>query len=318
MSRLFRIEATPVLVVSTVGIVLWVNAGTLSPPAGPVAATMKTLQQVEPRIPIGQQDVPYTITTGSSYYLSENIAGVGGATMIQINASDVTLDLMGFTIDGNAGVGTASRGISISTAMKNITIRNGVIRDCSLSGLEGGLFLNEEDIVIEDIRSIGNGGAGIHLSKRGVVRRCVAQGNGFSGIDALRAHITDCVAFGNAGDGISGGGLIMHCHAYQNGEDGIEVLDSAVVRDNVCDENGQGAGGGAGIHAVNQNNRIEGNTVSNNDRGIDVDVGGNLVIRNTAGQNTVEYDIVAGNSVGPIVTSATIAGSNNPHANYEI
>ena len=51
--------------------------------------------------------------------------------------------------------------------------------------------------------------------------------------------------------------------------------------------------------------------------GILLDTQNNLVIRNSAQGNTTNYiDNTGGNSIGPIVTSATIASSSNPHANY--
>lgn len=42
--------------------------GALAPPAGPPCSQMKTLAQVEPRIPIAT--VPFTIDQPGSYYLT--------------------------------------------------------------------------------------------------------------------------------------------------------------------------------------------------------------------------------------------------------
>ena len=47
---------------------LW--AGNLNPSAPPTTGTMKTLDEVEPRIPISS--VPYIISESGSYYLSIN------------------------------------------------------------------------------------------------------------------------------------------------------------------------------------------------------------------------------------------------------
>ena len=65
---------------------------------------MKTLQQVEPRTPVdatntpGDGDSSFKITQSGSYYLTGNITGVTGKHGIQIEASNVTLDLGGFRI----------------------------------------------------------------------------------------------------------------------------------------------------------------------------------------------------------------------------
>ena len=62
-------------------------------------------------------------------------------------------------------------------------------------------------------------------------------------------------------------------------------------------------------------NRIEGNNVIDSDRGIDVDVTGNIIIKNTARGNTTNY-IVAGNTVGPILGISDPIVSTNPWANF--
>src|SRR5437868_8408613 len=84
--------------------------GSLTPPAAPMP-TMKTLQQVEPRTPIST--LPFTISASGSYYLTTNLTGVAGSDGITISASDVTLDLKGFTMTGAGGGGTDA-GISLT------------------------------------------------------------------------------------------------------------------------------------------------------------------------------------------------------------
>jgi len=94
------------------------------------------------------------------------------------------------------------------------------------------------------------------------------------------------------------------------------VTSGCVVLANTCSFNGNG-GDGAGIHATGSDNRIEGNNCTGADRGIDVDVAGNIIIKNTCSGNTINWTIVANNVVGPILdrtapASAAISGNSAP------
>ncbi|HTR40939.1 MAG TPA: hypothetical protein VMH87_04935 [Pseudomonadales bacterium] len=97
--------------------------GTLTPPGAP-GPTMKTLSQLEPRVPISS--APYIITQPGSYYLTTNVT-VNGANGITITTNGVTLDLGGFTISSTA-TGGGGYGIYINTDLRNITIANGFIQ----------------------------------------------------------------------------------------------------------------------------------------------------------------------------------------------
>ena len=68
-----------------------VTAGPLSPPAGAVAPTHKTLTEVEPRTPINSTTTPgdanstFKITQPGSYYLVGNLVGSSGRHGIEID-----------------------------------------------------------------------------------------------------------------------------------------------------------------------------------------------------------------------------------------
>ena len=107
-------------------------AGPLTPPAGPVTSSMKTLTEVEPRIAINQTNTPgdvanqFKISQPGSYYLTADMTSTPGLNpCIVINTSDVTLDFNGFSIRTAATAG-------ITIAGDHVTVRNGRI------GLSGG------------------------------------------------------------------------------------------------------------------------------------------------------------------------------------
>jgi len=113
---------------------------------------------------------------------------------------------------------------------------------------------------------------------------------------------------------VGSGSTIQNCTARLNQGDGIYIISETVVRENTCSTNGNG-GDGAGIHITGQENRIEANSVTNNDRGIEANAIRNFIARNTARLNTLNYVIVAGNRIAqivvPAVNAADINGANS-------
>jgi len=341
--------AKPVLVAATLATILWVSAGSLTPPAGPIASTMKDLATVEPRIPISATTTPgdattlFRITQPGSYYLTGNITGVSGKSGIEIAASGVTLDLMGFDLLGVAG---SLDGIRVTVAVTDIAVVDGSVRNWSADGVD---LSGANNSRLGDLRVSANAGDGINAGTNGVVTKCAAYSNGGSGIRNLFGSITDCSARNNSGPGIysadsctitncsatsntfagiaaAGGSTITNCKAKSNGGNGIQggfsstiincvteqnenngifAISDCTIRGNTCYSNRLSAGGGngAGIHATGLANRIEGNNCTNNARGIALDATGNFITRNTCRGNTTNWDIAAGNVC--LVVSAT-------------
>jgi parallel beta-helix repeat protein len=193
--------------------------GSLTPPGFP-APTMKTLDQVEARTPIGS--APFTITGPGSYYLTGNLSGAG----ITIKASNVTLDLNGFTIEGGLD---DYYGILILKAQTNITVRNGTISGWQ----EGGVFddVGTYNLVLERLNLSDNL---LGITARGsntVVRDCVVLSSGLEGITCRgNSTISDCVSSGNGMDGIdSAGGTLTGCTIEDNGKDGLDCSGSITV-----------------------------------------------------------------------------------------
>src|SRR5688500_16211511 len=104
--------------------------GSLTPPTGP-APSMKTLGQIEPRVAI--ESLPYQITRGGAYYVTTNLTVLNGTAGISIQASDVTLDLGGFTIKGEP---TSKEAVLVAAGIQNVFVRNGFITSTEV-GIEG-------------------------------------------------------------------------------------------------------------------------------------------------------------------------------------
>lgn len=351
-------------------------AGPLTPAVGPVVSTNKTLAEVEPRIAINATNTPgdsnsmFRISQPGSYYLTANITGVNGESGIEIGASNVTIDLTGFTLQGVSG---SFDGISIDGAPSRITIRNGVLTGWGGSGVDLG-GTSAVGSLIENIHAASNGDFGIRSTDGGIIRNCVASANVNTGIIGYsRCVIESCLALQNGGGGISTGGgstvrscvgrlnsgagviannmstienctaesnlqtgiqvtsnnLITHCVSVGNTLNGIQAASGCVIIENHCATNGSGAGDGAGIRTSGANNRIEGNNCISADRGIEVAGTGNIIMRNSCSDNTVDWVIAANNIYGPIVdrrtpasaavsgfTAATTLGSTDSHANF--
>jgi hypothetical protein len=159
------------------------RGGPLDPPAPPAATDSVRL----PGTPITG---PTTINQPGHYYLTRNISITGAQTAIAISASGVTLDLGGFTIDGDDNAG--SLGISISEGgFGNITIDNGVVSDFLI-----GLNVDAGVAVMVDHVTVSSNVVGMEVGLRSQVSGCSAHNN-TTGISMLGVGagsvIRDCL-----------------------------------------------------------------------------------------------------------------------------
>ena len=300
-----------------------VFGGPLDPPAAP-APTQKT--QIT--------SLPITINSSGSYILMSDLTCAsctpGGTNGITITADNVDIDLNGFALIGPGKTSASGDGIRVNGKV-NIRIHNGTVRDWKGDGVDA----SAENSQLENLRAYNNGGDGLRIFDGGTIsgRNCNALGNGGVGIFAILSTVTgctssfnavgffvpgsllrDCKAQNNSGDGIQSvgnGGAVEGCFAISNGGDGIEVLEGVRVVGNDLLSNA-----GAAIHMTGGGNHIEGNTMIFGNIGIDADTAGNIIIKNGAHINTTDYDIAAGNTVGPILGVADPIASTNPWANF--
>lgn len=153
--------------------------GSLSPPGAP-AATMKSLDQIEPRTVI--TNLPWTASAPGGYVVDRNLSLASG-TGISVTASDVTIDLNGFVLTGDPLGG--GHGIHVATDADNVTIKNGVLRDWGADGLHAA---RTDNLRIDNLRVHGCAGDGIEMS-RGEVSGIVLSGNDGSGLRLLNDPI---------------------------------------------------------------------------------------------------------------------------------
>lgn len=213
-------------------------AGDLNPPAGPVGPTMKNLDDVEPRTAVRNAPglaAPVVIDTPGSYYLAENIQGIGNQHGIEITVSNVTLNLNGFQVIG-AELGSLD-GIHIGANLENTTITNGSVRGFAGAGISGSSAVAT---AIRDVRVASNQGSGIFVG-RAVVDGCIAEGNGSVGISVgVGSVVTGCVAALNGQHGITTGqgSTIQDCSARENVNDGIIVGAFSTATNSASSVNG--------------------------------------------------------------------------------
>jgi len=193
-------------------------AGTLEP-AGPPAPTMKTLNEVEARIPIRPSEMPITIGNPGSYYLTGNFTASSATHAIFISAEHVTVDLNGYSLNGNNKLGRDA--IQIDASMKYTTIRNGYIFNWSGNGINGE---EAERTYVEDVHVDTVTNEGIFLASGTKAIGCSATncGEGFTlGSDSIAVR---CTARNNTNNGFGtwGNCLLAECIASGNGTNGLD------------------------------------------------------------------------------------------------
>ena len=331
-------------------------AGSLAPPAGPVAPTMLTLDEIEPRIPInatntpGDTDSTFKITAPGSYILTDNLTGEVGKHGIEIAADNVSIDLMGFQLEGVPG---SLHGIHVSVPLtfSGPAIRNGSIEAWGSDGVHLILAFRCH---LTDVRAANNTNNGFLLGEGAVVSRCMAIQNTNGFFLNFACVLTDCVATlstnhgfvsgagcvltacaasgcGQTGFSVNDGNLVSNCAATDNGTSGIGAgtegtvsgcttsgnNDHGIITGHSCviTNNTAITNGGAGILVTTDGCRIESNHCRNNDVGIDIDGEANYILRNTCVDNsTNNFDIVTDNRFGEIVNhtiSSTAPASGN-------
>ena len=299
--------------------------GPLLPPAAP-APSMKSLAQIEACTPISASPaVPiagphFTITQPGSYYLTGNIEVLSGDG-IQINSSNVTLDLNGFallsiTVD-NPSVGSA---ILLGAGVSGIEIKNGRITGGGVrtstglgpwqatftkKGWYAGVtdkFATPSNGVILTQLTIERCEYGVLLNgKAAILSHLIATSNSVSGLSAVQASIAHSTASNNGTYGIyTFQGSVTHAIATGNGFAGIFTQQGHVAHSSGI------TNGGYGMDVL-QGSITNSTAIGNNDTGIYAAQGSAVNCRATGNANNgIQVDLG--------VAAHCVASGNDPDA----
>jgi parallel beta-helix repeat protein len=214
---------------------------------------------------IAIESLPFTINAAGSYYVAAALTGTLNTDGITINASNVTIDLNGFTLSGAAG-STSGNAIVAGTPVSRITIQNGTIEGWAGNGI------NATDItqcLCTHLVVSGNTGTGVVLGSSNQLLDSNIISNGAGGVQATsNCVIKDSNISENTGDGINVSGtnnVVRDNQLINNTGDGIELTAASAentVRENECVDNTS-----AGIRIDGLDSFIEDNQLIDNGNG---------------------------------------------------
>jgi len=245
-------------------------AGPLTPPPGPITSTYKTLDEVEPRIPINATNTPgdanamAIIDTPGSYMLTADLVATGGKSGIRIDSDNVSIDLRGFSVNGAASPNTFGSGIFTNNSRRNISVKGGNVRNFGGYGITGPMTVahfedlsvsdnklgqlevfNASDSIARNIRVRATSGEmDLQLGPNSIVEGCTIEG-GAAGIFIASGSVTKCTVMGVSGVGIHcGSGVVSDCvvsnltssSSFNNGgivADGAVRIERCVVSNSV-------------------------------------------------------------------------------------
>ncbi|MEL7473220.1 MAG: right-handed parallel beta-helix repeat-containing protein [Planctomycetota bacterium] len=204
-------------------------AGPLTPALGPPGPANATIERIEPRTPI-TGPAPIVIDQPGSYYLIANIETTTSG--IEIHATNVTLDLNGFTVRGDGEGAANDRGICLLTqdTTGHVVIRNGFVDRFTHDGVSDTTD-DQPQLTVEDVH-VTRCRYGFYLFTPTTLRRCSAAESRFDGVRTFSpATIQGCVAGDNERDGFSvRDAALSACVARANGRRGFAVAGKVTMQ----------------------------------------------------------------------------------------
>lgn len=297
------------------------RAGDLDPSSAPMP-TMVTLEELnassrDPRtsiLPDGTST--FVIGAPGSYVLAGNVTMTAAATAIRIEASQVTLDLNGFTLAG-AGSGSAGFGVDQASGTSAV-VRNGFVRDCGDGGIRLGDGGRVSDVSVET-----SGGPGISVGSGSRATDCVVVSNSGAGIVAdAECVVGGCESRSNGGDGIMAGAgcVVVNNLVRVNEGDGIEAEGGCSIRENqvtTAKEMDTVA-----IRLLTGFSRVDGNAITSALVGVDASVSTqDLVVRNSFADVDAVDPIALGTLTRAGIVLTGLSGNftaSEPWANFKL
>ena len=207
------------------------RGGPLDPPAGAPASTDGVRR---PGTPISS--LPFVISQPGSYYLTRNLTGAAGTTGIAVNASNVTIDLGGFTLTGGS---TNGAGIEATQYQWGIHVTNGNFKDWGTAiALSPVVYSRVDNVTVIDAQNVG-----INLGPGSLLE--------------------DCNVSSGANEGVRINTSIMRgCTVFDHGTSGVTIDSGSVVHDNLVIQNNLSQQTGyADVVVAGNSNFVERNNV---------------------------------------------------------
>jgi hypothetical protein len=239
----------------------------------------------------------YVIQHPGSYYLTDSIlASENNSYGIIIDASNVMLDLNGYSISGAGNSGSTGSGIYVYGSQTNITVKNGFLINWVEQGIDA---TNATNSLITEVIATGNGDNGFYIGEQNVLIECIANSNTGDGIQATNeCNIVRCNASENTENGIlvDSSTQVINCTAYDNTLDGIALQWGSLAVGCAVSYND-----GHGIDATENSTILKCTSYRNSSSGFSIGAGGTVTL--CFSYYNTDYGVEATGTTGTIHTN---------------
>ncbi len=262
----------------------------------------------------------------ASNSMAQNIQATGnGGDGIRMGPLSLVIDCAAQR-NGGDGIHLGPSGLMTGCVARNngrhgIWVEDHVTLSASTARENQGHGIRADRVVaIVEASTRDNRADGIRADAGSLVANSIASGNSSNGVSLVGpgCKVQRSSAFGNGvvGFSLSTYSMIEDCAARLNTNGGVRLTNGCYALNNTLDSNA----GGPGLRMQGISSRIENNHAVKNGIGIFVAGSNNVVVRNTAFQNTpTNYSITTGNLRELVVNPGTDSSNfNEPWASYDL